>query len=192
MRKFMASLPALVLTIYGSLVSAQDAHDPYPHDLSIDRQLTPASPQNGGFYRWRPLEEEATKESIKSQQPRPIWGTGVMDYTDEPFGLPPGTYRPIEQRHTITPHLEGYRFRPIDPEEQRRNRARKETQERIHAEQGLRQSNGREGFSEAYGTGGERPALIFRPDPRLDKPSRGAPSRYSFPMGSEAPRFRSR
>jgi hypothetical protein len=192
MRTFVVLSSALILTIYGNLVLAQDAYDTYLHNLYADQQLAPASPQNGGFYRWRPLEEESSKASPQLRQPRPAWGRGVTDYTDEPFGLPPGTYRPIEQRHTITPHLEGYRFRPIKPEEQRRNRARQETRGRIHDEQDLRQSNEREGLSDAYGAGGKRPAYNFRPDPRFDKSSRGAPSRYAFPMGSDAPRFRPR
>jgi hypothetical protein len=192
MRTFVVSLAVLILAVYGRPLPAEQAYGTYPYSLYTEQHSAPAAAKNRGYYRWRPLEEEDSKASTELRQPRPAWGRGGTDYTDEPFGLPPGTYRPIEERHTITPHLEGYRFRPIDPDEQRRNRMRNKSQERIQAEGGGPQSNGREGVPGASYTGEQTPAFMFRPDPRLDTPTRGAPSRYAFPMGSEAPRFRSR
>ena len=115
----------------------------------------------------------------------------MTDYTDEPFGLPPGTYRPVEQRHTIIPHLEGYRFRPLVPEEQLRNRERNEEQASMRQEEGWAGFGSQSGGG-GYPSAGKRPDFRFRPDSRLDAPTRNAPSRYAFPMGAEAPRFRSR
>jgi hypothetical protein len=192
MRTFVVCLPVLILLVYGNLLAAEEAYGTYPYNLYTEQHVAPTAAKSGGRYRWRPLEEQAVGESARQGQARPSWRSGVMDYTDEPFGLPPGTYRPIEERHTITPHREGYRFRPINPQEQRRNRARNITQERNQGERGSPQSTERTGGAGVSYTGEQMPAFKFRPDPRLDAPTRGAPSRYAFPMGSEAPRFRSR
>jgi hypothetical protein len=191
MRLYVCSFSALILAVYGGLASAEDAYGGYPGSTYRSSQFAPFSPQNGNRYRWRPLDEEsegAQADKREQQKSRlPVAG----DYTDEPFGLPPGTYRPIEQRHTITPHLEGYRFRPIVPEEQVRNRTRNERQEHSQSNRNYPQSAGQaESGYEGYPMDGQAPTYNFRPDPRLDNPTRGAPSRYAFPMGSEAPRFR--
>jgi hypothetical protein len=192
MRLFVCSLSALILAVYGGLVSAEDAYDAYPRTLYQAPQFAPISPQSSTRYRWRPLDEENAGAQAERRGPPTNRMPAVEDYTDEPFGLPPGTYRPIEQRHTITPHLEGYRFRPIVPEEQVRNRTQNERQEQSLSDRNYPQSAGQgEPAYEGYPMGGQVPSYNFRPDPRLDKPTRGAPSRYAFPMGSEAPRFRS-
>ena len=191
MRLFVIFVALLILTVYGGLVSAQGAYGAYPKNLYRNPQSAPGSSQSEGFYRWRPREEGDDDAVTYRDQRQPRQGTSVGDYTDEPFGLPRGTYRPIEDRHTITPQLEGFRFRPIVPEEQLRNRSRNEQHDQVLSDQGYRQPAGRADLEEVYPMNGQAPAFDFRPDPRLDQPARRAPSRYDFPMGSEAPRFRS-
>lgn len=192
MRKFASCFSVLILALYSGLVSAQDAYGTITHRYKLPaRELPPAPPQESRQLRWRPLEEASGEGSGK----RPARQTGegypgVSDYTDEPFGLPRGTYRRIEERHTITPHLEGYRFRAIDPDEQLRNRSRNQTQEQYSRGQPFYRSARQNGDIEADRLRGQPPALNFRPDPRLDKDLRGAPPRYAYPMGSEAPIYR--
>jgi len=112
----------------------------------------------------------------------------MLDYTDEPFGLPRGVYRRIEERHTITPQLPGYRFRPIEPDEQERNHSRNETQDRVYRELTQDPSPGRSDSAPYFQ--GQQPALNFRPDPRLDRSSRKPPARYGYPQGAQSPLFR--
>lgn len=178
--------------VYSGLVSAQDAFGAYPYPQSRpEAQLTQVPRQAPGILRWRPLdgESEGAADSLSGRHGGSYPGFG--DYTDEPPGVPAGTYRQIEERHTITPNLEGYRFRPIEPEEQVRNRSRNETQARSNRRQIYSRSVGSATGNEAYG-GGLPPGVIFRPDPRLDNGARRAPPRYAFPMGGDIPRFPSR
>ncbi|MCU7827727.1 MAG: hypothetical protein KZQ85_01535 [Candidatus Thiodiazotropha sp. (ex Myrtea sp. 'scaly one' KF741663)] len=147
-------------------------------------------------YRWRPLGTEA---SVPTQPPvlrdqrldTPTYPSR-SDYVDEPLGLPPGTYRRIEERHTITPHREGFRFRPIDPNEQQRVKDHNKGQYRKNTNTSTRQPT-----ISGWGNGGYQmenlpPKPKFRPDKRLDKtPSGGAVNRYAYPQGSRAPVFRS-
>jgi hypothetical protein len=194
MRKFLFCISALIMGINGGLVWAQDAYSGNPYERQYpNRQYTLMDHQTNGSLRWRPLDEDTSVESgrepVHAVGPYP----GVRDYTDEPLGLPRGTYRRIEERHTITPQLEGYRFRPIDPSEQLRNRSRNETQEQTQRGHTAAPSNRTIIVPPyAYDRSGQVPALNYRPDPRLDKDSTETPTRYAYPMGSEAPLFRPR
>ncbi|MCG7899001.1 MAG: hypothetical protein JAY99_05070 [Candidatus Thiodiazotropha lotti] len=130
-----------------------------------------------GQYQWRPLnqhqemasqtEREWKRSADQSTQP-------YRDYTDTPFGLPEGTYRPVPQRHEITPYHQGYRFRPLNPSEQerikQRNLTNRETRQpvgelRFRPQQSTSET-GRFGYSQGN-------QYRFRPDERLD---RGFPS----------------
>jgi hypothetical protein len=178
MRKFVFCFPVVILTLHGGLAFAQQASEIDPTYTPLPQWGTIAAPvQNSERYRWRPLKDEADADVNRYREDRFTDKPGSYDYTDEPFALPRGTYRRIEQRHTITPYHEGYRFRPIDPLEQLRNRNRNKRQERSERDRSVTR---------------QRPNWRFRPDPRLDKDGGGAPSRYAFPMGSEAPMFRPR
>jgi hypothetical protein len=142
--------------------------------------------------RWRPLESASQSAESAAAGQVSKGASSAFDYTDEPFGLPRGTYRRIEQRHTITPHLEGYRFRPISPEEQLRNRQRNtssvQTREADSSAQFFSHRNDQGGFRQ----GPQAPDFKFRPDPRLEHKGRDAPPRYTLPKGSGAPVFRPR
>lgn len=137
-------------------------------------------------YRWRPLngDESPSGSSADSfqggyqtQQPsyRPPL---VMDYADTPPGLPRGVYRPVEKRHSITPHKDGFRFRTLTPREQQRTKRRNQ------------EYNQADRFSsDGYGGLDSSPqqGYRFRPDKRLDK--RGSANwgrSYSFHQNGPA------
>lgn len=178
-------LPLMVGVFCIAPLQAQQAYFPNPQNLVV-----PASePLAEGYaspLRWRPLETETEQTESSPINWTPREGSTVFDYTDEPLGLPRGTYRRIEQRHTITPHSEGYRFRPIKPEEQQRNRQRNQSSDRVRQDV----MSTPPAAYDTHGQGRQAPAFQFRPDARLDSQPRGAPSRYSYPVDSSAPVFR--
>ncbi len=83
--------------------------------------------------RWRPLGSNETgretHDNVSYPPDRALGPPPYRDYTDSPFGLPRGVYRPVEERHNITPHHQGYRFRPLTPNEQVRVRKRNADQQ---------------------------------------------------------------
>lgn len=191
MGKSVLCFPLLILAIYATPASSQQATGTYPFQGENSNRHFPYTPrQVDRGLRWRPLESEEGSGTAEPEVNLPAY-SGRRDYTDEPFGLPRGTYRRIEERHTITPHLEGYRFRPIDPDEQVRNRGRNEQQERADRNRSYAPPRGYDG-SDGFRPSGQPPTIKFRPDGRLDKRSNGAPARYAFPMGADAPMFRPR
>lgn len=143
--------------------------------------------------RWRPQEIE--KEETGSSPGKP-WSQKAdsfapnIDYADEPPGLPPGTYRRIEERYTITPYQDGFRFRPIDPSEQQgiKDRYREEGPQQNRSK---RLQPGIQGWDgSGYIIENRSPAPRFRPDERLDKGAGKTPRRYSYPQQSGSPLFR--
>jgi hypothetical protein len=138
-------------------------------------------------YRWRPLEQEDPGGQPQSPPAREGYGHPQgSGYTDEPFGLPRGTFRRIEERHTITPHHEkGFRFRPIDPDEQERVKERNANDRQSYPRNPVMRGNG-----ETYPADRIPSPPKFRPDKRLDKGARGPDSRYSYPEGRQRPQFR--
>jgi hypothetical protein len=144
----------------------------------------PNSAQTGSYfpkdnYRWRPLNGEEQglyiappSESIKQHQYRqPGYPSSAIDYADTPPGLPRGVYRPVEERHTITPHKDGYRFRTLTPSEQQRIKRRNEAYSQ--SIQPLSQEKRTTLSTDNYGlTKPQRQEIYkFRPDKRLDKKS---------------------
>ncbi len=189
MRKTILCLPIFALWAVAAWVSAQEAYGGYSYPRAAqDQWYAPAQRSSESRMRWRPLEDTADEESARD--PSTPQEGGRFDYTDEPFGLPRGVYRQIEERHTITPQLPGYRFRPIDPDEQVRNRERNESQDRVYREMTQDPPRGQE--SDPYYRGQQAPDLRFRPDPRLDRSSRMPPARYGYPQGAQSPQFRPR
>jgi hypothetical protein len=152
-----------------------------PLQLSAERYAYPddedysGKPQvnlgSAGRYQWRPLNERRGSTTTpnsdwKGQDYQPT--QHYSDYTDTPFGLPRGSYRPVKQRHEITPH-QGYRFRPLSPTEQQR------LKQRNLVKQDSQQSSGRprfrpQHFSSEVGRFGYSSGkqYRFRPDERLD------------------------
>jgi hypothetical protein len=191
MHKFVFCIPLAVGITFGAPLSAQQAYFPNPQYFAV-----PGSNQSAGGYqqplRWRPLEAESEQTVSDSDGWTSQGGSPSFDYTDEPLGLPRGTYRRIEQRHTITPHLEGYRFRPIEPDEQERNRQRNESSAQSHRDDTSSPASIYDNHTQGYQQGIRRPTVKFRPDTRLDAKARGTQSRYAFPMGSSGPMFRPR
>lgn len=189
MHKIVSWFSISIIAIYCGLASAQDAYGVHPYPETHAGQQFMGARQPDRFLRWRPLDEEGggAADGMQSGQSS---GSGFIDYTDEPRGAPSGTYRRIDQRHTITPHLEGYRFRPIDPAEQLSSRSRNETQARSNRERIFSQAAGSTDGTGVYSGGGSQGTLIYRPDPRFDKGANQGPPRYAFPMGTAAPMFR--
>jgi hypothetical protein len=196
MRKVLFCFFLLILIFDGGTVSAQDAAGGYSYEKQYQNRQFALIEQNANrSLRWRPLDEDPAGDSYRRPDTHAGPYPGASDYTDEPLGLPRGTYRAIEKRHTITPHLEGYRFRPIDPNEQLRNRSRNDSQEqsmRGHAASQWDRTTNAPPYG--YGPSAQAPVLNYRPDPRLDRNGNTAetPSRYAYPMGSDAPLFRPR
>ena len=152
-----------------------------------------ARPQSGsgvyGQYQWRPLNDRQQTAPAANQE----WRGSVdrssqpyRDYTDSPFGLPEGTYRPVPQRHEITPYHQGYRFRPLSPSEQERIKQRSVTERDSHQPSGELRFRPQQSTSEAgrfgYSHGNE---YRFRPDERLD---RGFPA-GTTPFYTSEPQF---
>jgi hypothetical protein len=144
-----------------------------------------------GEYRWRPLKK---REEQVTTSPGIDWGRSATplapqyrDYADTPSGLPRGVYRPVPKRHQITPHHQGYRFRPLSPAEQerikKRNIANRESNQppRELVFRPYRRTTGRRSYSlSAQGQ------YRFRPDKRLEE----SPSRI-VPLYSLEPGFKS-
>ncbi len=177
--------------IFAAPLLAEQVYNPRPQ-YGQALQGYPAAGDHRPPLRWRPMESDTESVNSPSTASSSLAPSTVFDYTDEPFGLPRGTYRKIEQRHTITPHLEGYRFRPIDPGEQQRNRERNQSSASKLQQDSYSSGSAYGGGLEAGQQGMRRSELQFRPDARLDKKARGAPSRYAFPAGSGAPLYRPR
>jgi hypothetical protein len=198
---------SLWLVFLSCLVALDDvlAREPF-----ADYQFR-AQPQDGldfqqDQFRWRPLDgeeenqrNESSAESFRGQrQGRSTrYPPSVIDYAETPPGLPPGVYRPVEERHAITPHMEGHRFRTLTPDEQRRIKRRNE---RYNQAWQLKQSEERssqpsDGYS--YSEPQRQDAYRFRPDKRLDKkrggnwqPSQTFPYDPAFTEAYQTPMFR--
>lgn len=196
MHKLFFCIPLMGFLLSGGSLFAQQPYNLYqPNGMTSQMNSIGTNPAGSNYrspLRWRPLEPETESAGSFSESSAANPPSDVYDYTDEPFGLPRGTYRSIEQRHTITPHHEGFRFRPIDPGEQQRNRERNLGSAQRRQENMASPVAPHNGVVEGYQQGLQPPALKFRPDARLENKSRGAPSRYSLPMGSSAPVFRPR
>lgn len=68
-------------------------------------------------YQWRPADTQVQHDTQTFRG-----GAELVPGKRQPaIGLPPGTYRPIEETQILSPQVDGFRFRPISPEEQSRN-----------------------------------------------------------------------
>ncbi|MCU7802868.1 MAG: hypothetical protein KZQ96_06690 [Candidatus Thiodiazotropha sp. (ex Lucinoma borealis)] len=161
-----------------------------PHADFQFRSLQQNSSNPEDQYRWRPLNGDMEYSGLTDQAfqgqggDEPGYFSPVTDYADSPSGLPRGVYRPVQERHNITPHKEGFRFRTLAPSEQlrvkRRNQENRQSPNRVEKKRsekaplnpygGYTDTNNREGFR-------------FRPDKRLDKKRRGSGRRedHTFP-----------
>ncbi|MES9968727.1 MAG: hypothetical protein ABW092_01755 [Candidatus Thiodiazotropha sp.] len=170
------------------------------------------NPSQQGFvfqeerYRWRPLTDEddqlrvdSPAESFKQQQyPQSVYPSSVIDYAETPPGIPHGVYRPVEERHTITPHMDGYRFRTLTPKEQlrikRRNEEYNQSKQPLASEKRIILSTDDYGLTETQ----HQKVYRFRPDKRLDKkqnagnwrPRDAFPYNPAFTDAYQAPIFR--
>lgn len=127
-------------------------------------------------YRWRPLNEDEQRSDSPAepyrerlQTPQRVSPPPVIDYAETPPGLPRGVYRPVEERHNITPHMEGFRFRTLSPSEQRRIKRRNE--EYNQSVKPNRSESRKRLSSDGYGgfDTDRQQDYRFRPDERLDK-----------------------
>ncbi|MCU7932218.1 MAG: hypothetical protein KZQ90_15555 [Candidatus Thiodiazotropha sp. (ex Codakia rugifera)] len=149
--------------------------------------------QNSGYpedqYRWRPLNGDMEPSDLKDQAfqgqgvEKPHYYSPVTDYADTPPGLPRGVYRPVEERHNITPHKEGFRFRTLAPSEQlrvkRRNQESRQSPNRIEKKRSETVPLNPYGYTDANKKKGFR----FRPDKRLDRKGGASGKRegYTYP-----------
>lgn len=168
-------------------------------------------PEDGlGFqqdqFRWRPLSGDEDKLSNKSsvgsfkgqrQNQSTLYPPSVIDYAETPPGLPRGVYRPVEERHAIIPHMDGFRFRTLTPDEQQRIKRRNEyyNQSWQPKQSENRSSPSTDGYS--YSEPQRQGAYKFRPDKRLDKKrggnwerSHGFPYNPAFTEAYQTPMFR--
>ena len=152
----------------------------YPDASHYDR------PRQAGFdqrqYRWRPFEgKEQPSVSQWPQSEAPVKQSvpDYQDYADTPMGLPRGVYRPVQERHEITPHHQGFRFRPLSPAEQvrikKRNSANRDAgkQRDIVFRPQSQTAHGRDS------TVSRQSRYRFRPDKRLDTIERRRVPSYS-------------
>ncbi|MBV2126804.1 MAG: hypothetical protein KUF75_16765 [Candidatus Thiodiazotropha sp. (ex Ctena orbiculata)] len=158
-------------------------------------------------YRWRPLNEEEEKliessadsANIRLPNQSTLNPSSVIDYAETPPGLPRGVYRPVEERHTITPHMDGFRFRELTPDEQlrikRRNELYNQSWQPDRSDNRSIHSSG--GYSHGQPEIQRQGAYKFRPDKRLDKKrggnwghSQSFPYNPAFTDAYQAPMFR--
>jgi hypothetical protein len=142
-------------------------------------------------FRWRPLNEDEEKLRDESyngsfrgqrQNQSTLYPPSAIDYADTPPGLPQGVYRPVEKRHTITPHMDGFRFRTLTPDEQQRIKRRNEyfNQSWQPKLSEIRVFPSADGYS--YSEPPRQGAYMFRPDKRLDNKRGGSWDRsHDFP-----------
>ena len=182
--------PLLVIVMgYGAAAMAQQPYADYRFREPSVEMERPDQGSGAMNYRWRPQEsdnsERQTEVPPERAPRREAYGSSGTDYMDEPFGLPRGTYRRIEERHTIVPHDEGFRFRPLKPEEQARVKERNQRD---------RQTNpGGSGIDRRWGDprfDGMPSTPAFRPDKRLDGGARESRGRYTYPENRQLQQFR--
>jgi hypothetical protein len=147
--------------------------------------LPRSQPQQGfahqqDHFRWRPLNEDeenlrkdssaAGSSTTRGQSQTVLYPPTFTDYADAPPGLPRGVYRPVEQRHTIVPHVGEYRFRTLGPDEQQRIKRRNERYNQSwQPKQDEPWSSPSSGGGYSYSEPQDQEAYRFRPDKRLDK-----------------------
>jgi hypothetical protein len=143
-------------------------------------------PQHGYDYqqehfRWRPLNGDEAKphkdsaaESFAGQPhtPSTFYPPTFTDYADTPPGLPRGVYRQVEERHTIVPHMDGYRFRTLGPDEQQRIKRRNERYNQSWQSKQSKQRSSPSSGGYSYSESLRQEAYKFRSDKRLEKQSR--------------------
>lgn len=111
--------------VFDIVVWAQDGYRHYQYQPST---ITGSGSYSG--YQWRPLDEQLADQGEKAHTFR--GGSEILPSQSYPiYGLPPGTYRPLDGVNRISPQLGKYRFRAISPAEQSRN----EKQERLRNQQ---------------------------------------------------------
>ncbi|MBW9256053.1 MAG: hypothetical protein K1562_00310 [Candidatus Thiodiazotropha sp. (ex. Lucinisca nassula)] len=172
------NISLLLLWLVCLLAPVQLLAERYAHPLNNPEPVGNRS--NSGVYRhyqWRPLNESQQSAAQAEAEWSGSAGRSTQhyrDYTDTPFGLPEGTYRPVPERHEITPYHQGFRFRPINPAEQERIKQRNLTNREIRQPSGKLRFRPQQSTSESgrfgYSQGNQ---YRFRPDERLD---RGFPS----------------
>ncbi|MBT2970089.1 MAG: hypothetical protein KME56_13245 [Candidatus Thiodiazotropha sp. (ex Ctena orbiculata)] len=179
------------------------AAEPYggyqPHNQTQNRPV-----YREEHYRWRPLNEEEQRGESSTKLVPEVFenrqsgrAQSVVDYAETPPGLPRGVYRPVEERHNITPHKDGFRFRTLSPSEQQRIKRRNDAYSK--AWQPNRRETGQRLSSELYGgfEANRQQEYQFRPDKRLQKQqgrSWGYPGTFTsdpaFTEAYPAPMFR--
>ncbi|MES9992936.1 MAG: hypothetical protein ABW098_13340 [Candidatus Thiodiazotropha sp.] len=196
---------ALCLVFISCLVGLGEllAGQPYvQHQFHEQTRQRPA--QSEDRYRWRPLNNEEQQGTSTSKQVPDMFDNGqsnraprIIDYAETPPGLPRGVYRPVEDRHNITPHKDGYRFRSLSPREQERIKRRNEAYNR--AWQPKPKQAEQQFSSERFGSfeTNRQQDYRFRPDKRLEKQQGrnwGYPSTFTndpaFTEAYPAPMFR--
>jgi hypothetical protein len=181
--KVFVRLSWLLFLIGSAVALAEQRAYPFSTQYSQPQQIGSGQ----GAYRWRPLEEkdeQVTSSGFDRARSADTLVPHYRDYADTPSGLPKGVYRPVPKRHQITPHHQGFRFRPLSPAEQERIKKRNTAN---------RESNQppREMIFRPYRrrTGGTNYSLSaqgqyrFRPDKRLEESTSRTTPLYSLEPG---------
>jgi len=181
----------------GDVVWAEDFQSEYRfRDRDGDMGLPAWFPDQQRSSSWsrQTLESERNTNSPgPSIQPIPQGNSftpPVTDYAEPPPGLPRGLYRQVERRHTITPQLEGYKFRPIAPAEQVRNKARGDEGRSSGNADSSAGPIGKDIYPGFTPMDGHQPRPVYRPDKRLDMGTRQDGRRYPYGSAAPMPRFR--
>lgn len=183
------------------------AREPYA-DYPFRSQARADAVYRQDHFRWRPLNQEEARlhenpstgpySDTDQGQTRPaIYPPIYTDYAETPPGLPRGVFRPVEERHAIIPHMDGYRFRTLTPDEQQHIKRRNERYEQAWQPKRREKhsSSSLDGYS--YAEPQRRETYRYRPDERLDnkrggnwgRPD-GFPYNPAFTDAYQAPMFR--
>jgi hypothetical protein len=152
--------------------------------LEFDAQYhqQPSSYQLMRPYRWRPLKKgkkRYTTKQLNTPSLNPSSVQGYQDYADPQRGLPYDAYRPVKKRHHLTPYYQGYRFRPLSPNEQMRVKKRnREYEEQLSLEAYLYHSQQPVIYDRPQGDWPSQP-YRFRPDKRLNQKVNPFPQTYA-------------
>jgi hypothetical protein len=196
---WLVSLTCLV--VFGDVL----AREPYA-DYQFHSQSHDGFVRQREQFRWRPLNEEEEKLHQNSStgsytgrvnKSSVLYPPAFTDYAETPPGLPRGVYRPVEERHTIIPHKNGFRFRTLTPAEQERIKRRNALYNQYWLPERSEKQSLPPSDSYSYSVPRRQEAYRFRPDKRLDKKRGGNwersetfPYNPAFSEAYQAPVFR--
>jgi len=126
-------------------------------------------------HQWRPVEDQYSDQAEEVQTFRN--GSEVISNPSSPItGLPPGTYRPMDNMNRTAPQVGAFRFRTLTPDEKSRIEKIGQQGNKANRGQALHQFRGYENSSMMWSPGSVNQPY-FRPDDRFtnDRPAHTEP-----------------